>query len=212
MVAPHPDDEVLMAGGSMRRHAAAGGEVVIIAVTDGEASHARSTRVTPEDLRRRRHDERDEALTRLGVNAVTVVRLGVPDQACGEHVDWLAASVRPHLRPDDVLITVTEADRHPDHVATARATVRAARGIVDRVLAAPTWALVHGDAPAPTCVVRLDHAEWCAKLRAIRAFRSQLEPLGPSPLDGPVVHPSELTVMVGRDERFTAVSTGATDA
>ena len=53
VVAPHPDDEVLAAGGLMRWMACRGREVLVVGVTDGEASHARSARVTPAGSNRR---------------------------------------------------------------------------------------------------------------------------------------------------------------
>lgn len=194
-----------MAGGLMRRHAARGGPVVVVAVTDGEASHARSSCITPDELRRRRHAERADALDRLGVLAPSVHRLGLADQHVGEHLDDAVAGLRSLLRPGDLVVTVSVADRHPDHVATAAATRRAAHGLVDVALEAPTWALVHGTAPRPSRVLRLSAEEWVAKRAAVRAFRSQLEPLGPSSLDGPVVHPHELAQMLRPHEQFTAV-------
>jgi LmbE family N-acetylglucosaminyl deacetylase len=207
VVAPHPDDEVLQAGGLMRWRQGRGGEIVIVAVTDGEASHARSTRTTPGELRSRRAAERDEALRRLGVRPAAVVRLGVPDQACRDHVDDLGVAISTVLRPADVVVTVSSADAHPDHVATATAARRAARGLIDTIFEAPTWALVHRVAPVPTHTLRLDDSAWAAKRHAIEAYRSQLEPLGPSPLDGPVVRPRELAAMLQPCEGFLAVST-----
>ena len=41
VVAPHPDDEVFGIGGTLALAAAAGADVAVLAVTDGEASHAR---------------------------------------------------------------------------------------------------------------------------------------------------------------------------
>jgi LmbE family N-acetylglucosaminyl deacetylase len=207
VVAPHPDDEVLQAGGLMRRHHRRHGEIVIVAVTDGEASHSRSSLVTAEELRVRRDAERDEALRRLGVAPSSIARLGVPDQGCGQDIDELGAAIATVLCADDLVVTVSSADRHPDHVATATATRRAARGLVDVIFEAPTWALVHGTAPPATCTLTLDEPDWYAKQRAVCAYRSQLEPLGPSPFDGPVVHRHELALMLRPREEFRAVAT-----
>jgi len=120
-VAPHPDDEVLVAGALMRRH----GDVVVVAVTDGEASHARSRAITPDELRVRRAAEREEALRRLEVAPCAIVRLGAPDQGGGEHVAEIAAAVASVLRRGDLVVTVSSADPHPDHLATAKAVRRA---------------------------------------------------------------------------------------
>jgi LmbE family N-acetylglucosaminyl deacetylase len=207
VVSPHPDDEVIQAGGLMRRHQRRQGEIVIVAVTDGEASHSRSSLVTPDELRERRRDERDEALHRLGVAPSAIVRLRVPDQRCGRDLDGLSAAIAAVLRAGDLVVTVSSADRHPDHTATATATRRGARGLVDAIFEAPTWALVHGSAPPATCTLTMDGPDWDAKRWAARAYRSQLEPLGPSPLDGPVVHPHELALMLRPCEEFRAVAT-----
>ena len=67
---------------------------------------------------------------------------------------------------------------------------------------APTWALVHGTVDPPTTTLELDDDAWAAKQHAVRAYRSQLEPLGPDPVDGPVVHADELAVMLTRIEQF----------
>ena len=202
VVAPHPDDEVLAAGGLMRRCAA--GDVVVVAVTDGEASHGRSTRITPGELRSRRAAERSEALRRLGVTA-EVVRLGAPDQGCRDEEAEIAAALAALLRRGDTVVGTSIADCHPDHIAVAAALRRAAVGAVDTVWEAPTWALVHGTQPAPTWSLALDEGEWAAKRDAVAAYVSQLVPLGPDPSDGPVVHPDELSTMLCRREQFLAV-------
>jgi LmbE family N-acetylglucosaminyl deacetylase len=207
VVAPHPDDEVLQAGGLLHGAARRGRPIVVVAVTDGEASHARSTCVTPAELREWRATERDDALDRLGVLDAEVVRLAVPDQGCGAAIAELAAALAPVLRRGDVVVTACRADRHPDHVATAQATAIAAAGAVDVVWEAPTWALVHGTSPEPTATLHLDDVTWAAKRSAIDAYRSQLIALGPSPLDGPVVHPRQLARLQRRAETFVAVPT-----
>jgi LmbE family N-acetylglucosaminyl deacetylase len=202
VVAPHPDDEVLMAGGLMRQCPL--DQVVIVAVTDGEASHARSTRVTPEELRVRRAAERTEALRRLDVDA-ELVRLGAPDQGCRAETTELAASLAGILHRGDVVVGPSRGDRHPDHVAVGDALLGAARGVVGSIWEAPTWALVHGTWSRASFVLALDAAAWAAKRDAVAAYVSQLAPLGPDPADGPVVHPGELATMLRRREEFLAV-------
>jgi hypothetical protein len=54
--------------------------------------------------------------------------------------------------------------------------------------------------------LRLNAADWNAKQKAALAYRSQLEPLGLSPLDGPVVHSHELALMLRLCEDFLAVT------
>jgi LmbE family N-acetylglucosaminyl deacetylase len=202
VIAPHPDDEVLAAGGLMRWTAHHRRDVVVIAVTDGEASHARSRRVTPEALRARRARERCEAFARLGVPEVAVHRLGEPDQGCAARVADIAAAIRAIVEPSDVVVAPSRQDRHPDHVAVSRAARCGASGTVATVWEAPTWARVHGTAGPPTTTLELDEVSWLAKQHAVTAYRSQLEALGPDPEDGPVVHPHELDLMLTRHEQF----------
>ncbi len=59
----------------------------------------------------------------------------------------------------------------------------------------------------PAGVVHADarRAGWAAKRHAMAAYRSQLQPLGPDPYDGPVVHPDELATMLRPREQFLAV-------
>lgn len=204
VVAPHPDDEVLCAGGLMRWTAQRGRSVCIIAVTDGEASHARSSRIAPDGLRRRRAGERAEALARLGVPQAAVVRLGMPDQGCRDRHDDMVEALTRHLRPGDVVVGPSRGDRHPDHVAVAEAVARAAPGVVGRWWEAPTWALVHGTAGQAGRTLALAGPAWEAKCHAMAAYRSQLEPLGPDAADGPVVHPHELAMMLRPTETFTS--------
>ena len=202
VVAPHPDDEILCAGGLMRWTAGSGRDVVVVAVTDGEGSHARSTAVAPDELRSRRAAERSAALARMGVPTATVVRLGVPDRGCAELVDRIAAGVAAVVRPDDLVVGPSSGDRHPDHVAVAEAVAIAASPLVEDWWEAPTWALVHGTAAAPASTLALDGSAWEAKQHAMAAYRSQLAPLGPGPDDGPVVHPHELALMLRPTEQF----------
>ena len=204
VVAPHPDDEVLAAGGLMRWTARQGREVVVVAVTDGEASHARSRRVSPDALRAHRALERCEALARLGVPEVTLHRLGEPDHGCADRVAAIAAAISSIVEPDDVVVATSRHDRHPDHVAVAHAARCATLDGAGTLWEAPTWALVHGTAGRPTTVLELDDISWAAKQHAVAAYRSQLEPLGPEPEDGPVVHPHELAVLLTRTEQFHA--------
>ncbi len=202
VVAPHPDDEVLTAGGLMRQCCL--GEILIVAVTDGEASHARSRCVTPDELRVRRAEERTEALHRLDV-AAEIVRLGAPDQGCAGATAEVAASLAGILRRGDTVVGPSRHDRHPDHVAVADALLEAAPGVVGVLWEAPTWALVHHTWPRASFALELDPGAWAAKRHAMAAYVSQLTPLGPDPADGPVVHAGELATMLRPCEEFLAV-------
>jgi LmbE family N-acetylglucosaminyl deacetylase len=168
IVAPHPDDEVLMAGGLLAELAesgtpaespapaastattatagtatvagptAQGRSMVIIAVTDGEASHPGSALRPPDRLARQRADETAQALARLGCRA-PVTRLAVPDGRVAEHVHALTTSLARLLQPSDVVFTTWALDGHPDHEATACATRQAAAAVGARVYEVPVW-------------------------------------------------------------------------
>ncbi len=139
--------------------------------------------MTPEALRARRALERCEALARLGVPEVALHRLGIPDQGCADRVGAIAVAIRDIIEPGDVVVTPSRHDRHPDHVAVARATRCAGASTGMAVWEAPTWALVHGTAAAPTATLQLDDVTWLAKQHAVAAYRSQLDALGPEPDD-----------------------------
>lgn len=71
VLAPHPDDEVLMAAGQLRRAVTAGQRVAVVVVTNGDLTCARDGRV--------RQNETIAALESLGVTEADVHFLGYPD-------------------------------------------------------------------------------------------------------------------------------------
>lgn len=182
VVAPHPDDEVLGAGGLMSLAARAGRPVLVLAVTDGDASHPGSTRWPRDRLVEQRASERAEALTVLGVDTGSVVRLGIADgQVPRLRVD-LTRELIQHLSPSDVVISPWLLDGHPDHEAAARCVRIAARISGAQHLQVPIWGW-HWSAPgdgwmpwAAALVLPLDAGVVNKKSRAVRCFRSQLEP------------------------------------
>jgi LmbE family N-acetylglucosaminyl deacetylase len=71
IVAPHPDDEVLIAAGVIERTRAAGGRVAVVVVTNGDYTCERDGNV--------REGETVDALALLGVSERDVHFLGYPD-------------------------------------------------------------------------------------------------------------------------------------
>lgn len=124
VVAPHPDDEVFGAGGLMVWLASLGCELTILALTDGEASHPRSSRIDPSELTVRRGRERQRALRRLGIDA-RVVRAALPDASLADHRDEAAAAITALLAPADLCLAPWRGDPHDDHVAAAEAAADA---------------------------------------------------------------------------------------
>ena len=139
VVAPHPDDEVLACGALLSMHAARGGESLVVAVTDGEASHAGSPHWTGQRLAAARRAESAEGLSRLGLPDVAVVRLGLPDGQVCRQADRLAKGLKPLLRSNDVVVTTWRLDGHLDHEATGRSAAGACAAAGCRLVEAPVW-------------------------------------------------------------------------
>lgn len=181
VVAPHPDDEVLGTGGLLARLSEISRNILIIAVTDGTASHPDSRDWPPERLARVRPQETREALQRLHLRHVQVVRLGLPD-GDGAHFELnLSASLSKYFQPGDIVFTTWRYDGHPDHEAAGRAVQSAAGALDLPCVEVPLWTW-HWASPDDTRVpwsrarrIVLDAATHARKLRAVQAFRSQLE-------------------------------------
>jgi len=100
--------------------------VTVVACTDGEASHRRSTAITSADLRERRAQERAAALRVLGLDP-DVRRLGLPDGALAEHRARLQEELEALAAPDTTIVVPWEHDDHPDHRAAWQAGTSAAQ-------------------------------------------------------------------------------------
>ena len=184
VVAPHPDDEVLGAAGLMRWLSGIGARLAIVAVTDGEASHAASDRVDPDALRERRALERIAALRTLGIDA-PVERLGLPDGAVVAHTDRLAQLLSARAHAGTTLIAPWRHDGHPDHEAVSAATLEAGGARERQVWEVPIWAKVRGPGLPRHSVLRLAEGDRASKAAAAACFTSQLHPHGPGRLRRP---------------------------
>lgn len=117
IVAPHPDDETLMAGGLIATQRARGIDVHVLAITDGEAAYRTADR---RDLAARRRTEQLGALAELGVGPDAVTRLAIPDGSAADHVDEIADAVVAFDRIGLVVAPWT-GDHHCDHEAVGAA-------------------------------------------------------------------------------------------
>lgn len=181
VVAPHPDDEVLACGGLIAQHAARGGATMLIAVTDGEASHAGSPGWNALHLAAARRAESAQGLQRLGACTAKLHRLGLPDGEVSAQFDDLAHILARVLVRSDVVVTAWRLDGHPDHEATGLATARACQRTGCRLLEAPVW-MWHWAAPADVRVpwhrlagVALSADTVRRKHSALAAHASQLQ-------------------------------------
>lgn len=194
VVAPHPDDEVLGVGGLMSIAASAGIPVSVVGVTDGGASHPGSPTLTPDQLIDVRPREARRALATIGLD-IDPIRLGFPDGGVAEHEDELARALTELLSggPGTWCLTPWRGDRHPDHEATARATLTAARRVGIAVLEYPVW-MWHWARPDCTDVpwsrgfeIDLDERTARVKKEAVQQFTTQVAPLSDHPADRPVL-------------------------
>ena len=179
IVAPHPDDEVLAVGGLVAQLSRIGRSAMVVAVTDGTASHPRSSHWTPERLAHKRTAETERALALLGFQGVTV-RLGLPDGELSTMVEQLHHQLTSLLSPADVVFTTWRLDGHPDHEATGRACASAVLQTGARLLEVPVWGW-HWAAPADrrfpwhrACRLALDDDALRRKCEAVQTFESQL--------------------------------------
>lgn len=181
VIAPHPDDEVLACGGLMAMHQAQEGDISVIAVTDGEASHAASPLWHAQSLAATRCAERIAGLHHLGVKNSAVTRLAVPDGLVAQHTLRLARRLKELLRPADVVVTTWRLDGHPDHDATGLAASLACTAVGCRLMEAPVW-MWHWATPADPLVpwhrlqrLQLTPQARGRKLAALSAHASQLD-------------------------------------
>lgn len=190
VVSAHPDDEVIGVGAWL---AAQGTRPVsFVVATDGEQSHPRSTTVTPDELRSVRRDELVVALRVLGHSSPDVTHLGLRDADLPSDEVLLRELLTPLLADASLVLAPYELDGHADHDTVGR-VVRAVAPATATVWRFPVWrwvwttpdtgrAWLDGAAVLPT-----NAAGRRLKRHALRAFRSQLEPLSERPGDEPVV-------------------------
>jgi LmbE family N-acetylglucosaminyl deacetylase len=182
IVAPHPDDEILGTGGLLARLSDLGRKVLIVAVTDGTASHPDSPVWTAERLARTRPQETTDALQRLRMRHVHLIRLHLPDGGGERFEAELSRRLKTHLEPGDVVFGTWRYDGHPDHESVGRAVVAVAGELDLPFIEVPVWTW-HWASPDDTRVpwsrarrIALDDPTHARKLHAVSAFRSQIEP------------------------------------
>ncbi|MFN9476218.1 PIG-L deacetylase family protein [Acidovorax sp.] len=186
VVAPHPDDEVLACGALLQHHVAHGGACLVVAVTDGEASHAGTAGHDALALARQRRDESAAGLQRLGVPEQAVQRLGLPDGRLQAATEELRARLAASVQPGDVVLTTWRLDGHPDHETCGRACAAVCEAQGASLLEAPVW-MWHWAEPWDTqvdwtrlCGLGIDAGVQALKLQALAAHRSQLLPRSPT--------------------------------
>ncbi|QEA40809.1 PIG-L family deacetylase [Pistricoccus aurantiacus] len=182
VVAPHPDDEVLGCAGLMMQLAALDRELLLIGVTDGTGSHPGSRQWPPQRLAKVRPRESAQAMQRLGLGRVPVIRAGIADTRVEMERTQLASLLKARLRANDVLLTTWRQDGHPDHEATGRTCAEVAERKGCTLIELPIWTW-HWSAPGDSRVpwhrarrIPLSQIQQEAKRAAIGAHASQLSP------------------------------------
>ena len=228
VVAAHPDDESLGTGGLLTRLAAAGSRVGGIVMTRGEASHPRSTTVSPGELAERRTAESAAAWRALRLDAGRLDVRDLPDGGLAAHVEDMAAVIVERVGAwtrstpvDDrdpaggrcVIIAPFAADGHPDHEAVAAAATRAARRADADLLGFPLWwwqwAEPAAGFPRGFGTVTLSCDELARKSQAVYCHGTQVEPLSPSAGDEVMIGRHVLAHALADEEVFRLTPAGA---
>ena len=207
VVAAHPDDETLMAGGLIALSERAGITIDVVVATDGDASHPLSPTHSTADLVLLRHAEIIAALRLLAPSAA-VHPLGFTDGALATHHEDLVGMLVDLIGlggASTLLVFTWRGDRHPDHEAAAVAAASAAWRTDARLLEAPIW-LWHWGSPQQSLpagpVLALPAEVLGAKMTAMGAHRSQVEPLSDQPGDEAILSPAMLSHFTRNVEVF----------
>jgi LmbE family N-acetylglucosaminyl deacetylase len=190
VVAPHPDDETLLAGGLIAVQRARGVAVQVLTVTDGENAYETADR---RELAACRRSEQEAALHELGVGVDSISRLQIPDGSAAEHTAAIADAIAV-LDHGGLVVAPWTGDHHCDHEAVGAA----AREAVARTGGALYFGLFwtwHHRSPADLAGERilaldLDEDARHRRRRAIECHRSQFVRHGSTPqLDENLIRP-----------------------
>ena len=206
LMAPHPDDEVLMAGGLLTSFKGREADLTLISVTDGEGSHPGSDQWTERRLRHQRPQESRHALQQLGldVNQLDWQRLNLKDGHVPHDEAFLVNHLKAAVAAGDVLMAPWRGDGHCDHDAVGRAAAQAAQAQGARLVEVPVWAWHWAQPDDPRLPwarahrVQLDEAAVARKRAALAAHVSQLQhdgerpPVVPASLQECLLQPFEL--------------------
>jgi LmbE family N-acetylglucosaminyl deacetylase/SAM-dependent methyltransferase len=229
VLAAHPDDETLGAGSLIAQLVRHGRAVTVVVVTDGAASHPRSTSTPAGSLRELRLAEARAALDELaglgdpaglhvpaGQGApIELVALGVADGGLREARDEVRRQLADLLaeRRPALVLAPWRGDGHRDHRVLGEVAAELVGGdgsaLPDaRLLEYPIWMWHWGGPDHPDvpwdALVRVDGDEEAglAKQRALARYSSQVLPLSDRPGDEAVLRPDFVEHFVGGAEVF----------
>lgn len=197
VLAAHPDDETLAVGATMAALAAAGARVDVLLVTDGEASHPRSTMLSRDVVRIVRQTEFTDALDALGAHGerrCLQVEDGRVNEAREHVAEELTNMVRQH--PQTLVIAPWPRDGHADHDALGEVTQQVCVELDVPCVFYPLWLWHWADDDAvPTAGARLvvpGVPALEAKAAALAAYPSQTGTFGLPAREMPVLQPGVL--------------------
>lgn len=178
VVAPHPDDELLMCAGLMQAALAQGVSLTIVSVTDGEACFGNDAERARVGAMRRA--EARAGLQVLGAGSAPLHRMALPDGGVTAHEAEVRHLLQLELQPGDLVVAPWRLDGHPDHDAVGRAAAAACSSSRARLLEAPVW-MWHWATPEHPAI-RWQRLRTCAmpakagarKRDALACHRSQL--------------------------------------
>ncbi|MBA7514439.1 1D-myo-inositol 2-acetamido-2-deoxy-alpha-D-glucopyranoside deacetylase [subsurface metagenome] len=135
--APHPDDESYGAGGSILTWINEGHNVHIIWLTDGRAGYRKprtigdledceATRISEDELVKKRLAEADAAGEFLGVKKENRHFLKFFDQELRKHIEEAVDEIKDILEDADRFVIPSANNDHPDHQATYEIAVKVA--------------------------------------------------------------------------------------
>lgn len=138
VVAAQPHDEVLGSGGLLADMAGFGLDTLIVAVTDGECSHAGSRTWSRAGLRDKRVTESMQALNVLGVDPLNVMRLRIRHGYVRDAYDELSRRLVDILRPGDIVFAPWAGSGDADHEGCNNAVSHA---VLEHAMSdeAPVW-------------------------------------------------------------------------
>ena len=210
VLAPHPDDETLGCGTLLAR-AFAGSGAHVICLTDGSASHPRSTQWPPDRLARQRRTEMEQALAHLGGTADDLTWLGLPDSKtylCDPAQIAVALAERITATGARYVFAPAPEDHHIDHKVTARAA-RLVRAMQPdwTFYSYPVWSRWEDRdfkrRIAHHALVCLAPSHFAAQKRAaLYAHQSQLGTVVPDDPDGFVLPAAFVEAFLNGDELF----------
>lgn len=167
VLAPHPDDEIFGCAGAVALLRQQGTLVDVLVLTDGAGWAVDAQRQT---VVRTRQAETQAALALLRLAPAQFLGLADRSLAADASLDQQIAN---RLQGVDLVFAPSLTEVHPDHVATGRAALSAARRLIDQGRQAPDILFYEvGTALIPNFLLDITSV-WGEKKQAMDCFQSQ---------------------------------------